>query len=355
MRQFILLFRSELRRIWRDKTYFALLLILPTLSLLFFVCYFSGSGIRELPIAVVDNSKSNLSNKLVEMIDATASSKVCYTASNNKEALSLIRRGRVYAAVIIPHSFEADIVSGVTTKVALYNSGANISTNGFIAKDIQSVVTTFGAGIELQRGATLAEVMPIKFNKHILFNPYLNYAYYIAPCFMSMMTMIFTLLATVYAVAERRCNSATELMSRVAPTTLIMSIFSLITLLVLFRILGVPLVGSKWVIVFSTLLFIVVYQAIAILFVGITKSRHLSLSLGGGYSVLAFTFSGLTFPTMAMFPPLKWASYLFPFTYYMDVLVDQTLRGSSSINTIESIGYMSLFLLLPLLIRKRLC
>ena len=327
MRQFILLFRSELRRIWRDKTYFALLLILPTLSLLFFICYFSGSGIRELPIAVVDNSKSNLSNKLVEMIDATASSKVCYTASNNKEALSLIRRGRVYAAVIIPHSFEADIVSGVTTKVALYNSGANISTNGFIAKDIQSVVTTF--------------------DKHILFNPYLNYAYYIAPCFMSMMTMIFTLLATVYAVAERRCSSATELMSRVAPTTLIMSIFSLITLLVLFRILGVPLVGSKWAIVFSTLLFIVVYQAIAILFVGITKSRHLSLSLGGGYSVLAFTFSGLTFP--------KWASYLFPFTYYMDVLVDQTLRGSSSINTIESIGYMSLFLLLPLLIRKRLC
>lgn len=167
MRQFIHSFNSELKRICSDRTYFTLLLILPTLSLLFFVCYFSGSGIRELPVAVVDNSRSNLSNKLVEMIDATSSAKVDYTANSSTEALSLIREGKAYAAVVIPCSFEADIISGTPTNIALYNSGTNISTNGFLAKDIQSVVATFSAGIELQRGATLADVMPVRFDKHI--------------------------------------------------------------------------------------------------------------------------------------------------------------------------------------------
>ncbi len=355
MRQFIHSFNSELKRICSDRTYFTLLLILPTLSLLFFVCYFSGSGIRELPVAVVDNSRSNLSNKLVEMIDTTSSAKVDYTANSSTEALSLIREGKAYAAVVIPRSFEADIISGTPTNIALYNSGTNISTNGFLAKDIQSVVATFSAGIELQRGATLADVMPVRFDKHILFNPYLNYAYYLAPCFMPMMIMIFTLLATVYAVAERKSGSCATLIVRVAPTTIVMWFFATIMLLLLFRVLDVPLCGNRWIVTLTTLLFITVYQSIALFFVGVTKSLHLSLSLGGGYSVLAFTMSGLTFPTMAMFPLLKAASYLFPFTYYMDIMVDQALRGSSTINTIESIGYLSLFLLLPLLIRKRLC
>ena len=355
MQLFILSFNSELRRIWCNRVYFSLLLILPALSLLFFSCYFSHNGIRELPVVIVDNSKSNLSNKLIEMINATASTKVYYNAKSTEEAQALIRKGRAYAAVIIPDSFESDIISGIQTKVALYNSGTNISTNGFIAKDLQSVVATLSASIELQKGASIAEAIPVRIDKYILFNPYLNYAYYIAPCFMSMMIMIFTLLATVYATAERKVKNCAALLGRIATTTLTMWIFALIMIFTLFRILDIPMRGNKWAIIISTIFFIVVYQALALFFVGITKNRHLALSIGGGYSVLAFTLSGLTFPTMAMFEIFDYSSYLFPFTYYMEIIIDQAIRGSSTGNTIECIEYMSLFLLLPFLVHKRLC
>ena len=96
------------------------------------------------------------------------------------------------------------------------------------------------------------------------------------------------------------------------------------------------------------------YQAIGVSLAALTKNRDLAISLGGGYSVLAFTFSGLTFPTMAMFPILRFSSYLFPFTYYMTIMVEQALRGAAIEISLPNIGCMLLFLLLPMVIYKRL-
>ena len=354
MRQIIKAFNLELRRIFQSRIYTLTLFLFPAISLLFFLCYFSKSGIRELPIVVIDQSKSNLSEKLIEMISATASVKIAYNTSSYNEGISLIRRGKAYAVVVIPPQFEHDILSARPTEVMMYNSGANISTNGFIEKDIQSVVTTFSAGIELQRATPLAKIMPVRFEKHILFNPYLDYAYYLAPCFMAMMIMIFTMLSTTFAVAQRGIEGAGYLLGKVLPTTFIMWFYALVMLLILFVVIGVPLNGNRWLLILATLLFVAVYQAIALFFVGITRNRELSLSLGGGYSVLAFTFSGLTFPTMAMFPILKAASYLFPFTYYMDIVIDQAIRGSAYEDTLIKMGCMSIFLLLPFTIYRRL-
>ena len=44
------------------------------------------------------------------------------------------------------------------------------------------------------------------------------------------------------------------------------------------------------------------------------------------YKRQAFTFSGLTFPIMAMSLPMQWLSRIFPFTYYTDIFIDQALR-----------------------------
>ena len=74
--------------------------------------------------------------------------------------------------------------------------------------------------------------------------------------------------------------------------------------------------------------------------------------------MLAFTFSGLTFPVMAMWPAMRFLSRLFPFTYYTDIFVDQMLRGAPAVYSLPDMGYMALFVLplLPCLPRlKRIC
>ena len=348
MRRFIKAFRAEIKRIARWRGYAAVVFVLPAVSLIFFCLYLFDNRIESLPIVIVDNDNSSLSRALIEMIDATQSVEVCYKAENTIEAEALMRRGEAYAIVVIPYDFERKILRAEGANVALYNSGINISTAGFIAKDISTVVATFGAGIELKRGKTISEIMPIRATDHNLFNPYINYGYYLAPCFMPMMIMIFTMLATITAVTHPKPRSRVELLGRIAPTTISMVAYALMMLILLFRVIGVPLAGSSTIIVLSTLLFIAVYQTIAIFFVAILKERHTALSLGGGFAVLSFTLSGLTFPTLAMYPIFKAASYLFPFTYYIEIMVDQALRGAPAEVSIPKVCILSLFLLLPL-------
>ena len=46
----------------------------------------------------------------------------------------------------------------------------------------------------------MAQLMPVRFDKHVLFNPHINYGYYLSPSFMPMMLMIFVVMVTVFAI-----------------------------------------------------------------------------------------------------------------------------------------------------------
>lgn len=353
---------AELKRIASCRIYLCSLTLFPMLSILFFAIFFHNNAIDNLPIAVIDNDQTTTSQSLISLFDATPSVCVAFRAQSHSEAELLMRRGEIVAFVMIPKHFESQILQAQSTTVALYNSGTNISTNGFIERDIQSVVTTFGAAVTLnilgskglnqQQG--LAQIMPVTFESHLLFNPYLNYGYYIAPCFMALIIIMFTSLSTVYAIAERKGNTQSTIIGRTLPTTVAMSFWGAIMLLMLKIVVNIPILGNIWLIFGGTIALIIAYQAIAILIVEISRSRHLALSLCSGYAVLAFTFSGLTFPTTAFYTPLKIASLFFPFTYYIDLMVDQTVRGASSIYSVGLVGKMLLFSIAPIFLRKRL-
>jgi ABC-2 type transport system permease protein len=122
----------------------------------------------------------------------------------------------------------------------------------------------------------------------------------------------------------------------------------------LFVLLGVPIRGSFVVLAIATSIFIVSYEAMAVLFVVLFDNMRLALSVGGGYSVLSFSFSGVTFPAMAMYAPIRIVGNLFPFTFYMKSYVDLVVRGVPVGYTLVNMAMMMLFGLLPLVALPRL-
>ena len=367
--------RREIHRLLHQPMYLVLMVILPVVSFSFFAILFGQGAIRNVPIAVLDQDHTTLSRKVVQMIDQTPTAMVSYGIQDMAEGERLMREGKVTAIVLIPAFFEKSILSNSQTYLENYVSGTNITVNGLLSKDIQTAVTTFTAGIQLQllmkQGLTekqaMAQLMPVRFDKHVLFNPHINYGYYLAPSFMPMMLMIFVVMVTIFSIGtELKLSTAREwmlaggdsvwaaLIGKLLPITTVMFLISLVMLIINFKIVGTPLNGSLTVILIATLLFILSYQSISVLIVSLLANLRLSLSIGGGYSVLAFTFSGLTFPIMAMWEPMQWVSRIFPFTYYTDIFIDQMLRGTPWVYSLPDLGYMSLFIVLPLLCLPRL-
>lgn len=358
--------RRELGRMKHFRLQSMLLFVLPLLSFVCFACIFRNS-VDSLPVAVMDEDRTPLSRKLTAMVGETPAVQLTSAIQDMEEGMHLMRQGKIYAILQIPSGFEKAILGGRQTQLSFYNSGANLSVNGLLARDVQTAVTTFSTGVQLQfleaKGLSERQAMalarPVAFDKHVLFNPFVNYAYYLAPSMLVMMLLIFTVLSTVYAVgSELKYATAREWLStagdsiaaavtgKLLPVTIVMFAMMLAMYALVFVVIGAPLNGSIWMLILSALVFVLSYQTIGLFAVALFANLRLALSFGGGYSVLAFTFSGLTFPTMAMYAAMRVFSYLFPFTFFMRIYVDIAMRGAPWSYALPDLGWMLVFQLL---------
>lgn len=357
----------ELKRFARYRTFSSLSVGLPILSFLFFVVLFRSGVPHDVPVAVLDADRTPLSRQLTRMVDATPTATVAYRITDMEEGERMLREGKIDAIVSIPRNFEKDIYSNTQTHVVAYIDGVNITRNGMLNKDLQTAVSTFSTGIQIQtltkQGLSRREAYnlarPVSFEKHILFNPYLNYGYYLLPAFMPMMLMIFVMLTTIFSIGvELKNGTAGEwyrtagkdtlvaLAGKLFPYTVIFFAICMLMNTLLYKYVGVPLRGNTAILFASGLLFVLAYQAIGVFLVTVLSNLRLALSIGGGYSVLAFTFSGLTFPFLGMDPGVRIFSYIFPFTYYIEIFTDQAMRGAPVGNSVVYLGYLMIFLLL---------
>ena len=182
-----------------------------------------------------------------------------------------------------------------------------------------------------------------------------------------LMLMLFALLTAVFTIGvELKNGTASEwlaasgghtsaaLAGKLAPYTVIFFVLCLLMDTLLFKYVGVPLNGSVSMLLVSGLFFVLASQGIGAFIVILLSNLRLGLSIGGGYSVLSFTFSGLTFPFLAMDLPVRIVGYLFPMTYYMDLFIDQGMRGAPTADSAIYLVGLAAFLLLPWTVILRL-
>lgn len=367
--------KRELLYVVRDRLYLSLLIVLPLIMILFFAVMFTGGSISSLPIVLVDRDNSEMSRRLISMVDATKGVNIDYEAMSIDGAERLMLSGKAVAILYIEDGFESNIYRGIPTQVECYISGASISASGVAERDIQQAVRTFSAGVALNKlqslgvsySQALVDIIPINFHTYTISNPYLNYGYYLAPIFMFMGIVIFTMLSTIFAIgrelyyttAHKWIDGASGMLfagvvGKLLPITILMSLLMQLIFFVLFVVMGMECIGNYLMLTLGSILFIIAYQSVAVTIISVTANLRLALSLGGGYSVMAFTFSGITFPTMSMYGVAQLLSKLFPLTYFSDIFIDQAMRGVPVYKDVKELLFLLIFLILMPLIWQRL-
>lgn len=102
------LFRStlnELRLSWRDKGVVIFFLALPILYPVVYTLIYNPEVVTDLPMAVVDHSRTADSRELVRRIDATQYIGIAGYASSLQEAKEWAKERRVYAILEIPSDY----------------------------------------------------------------------------------------------------------------------------------------------------------------------------------------------------------------------------------------------------------
>lgn len=355
----------------------AAVIAIPVAMSVLYTLLFAKGVIDNLPVAVYDGDKTELSRQLIRMVDATPVAEVALHVESIEQGRQAMEEGWIHALIVIPKGLQADIYAGhggaqVTAEI----SGAQILNSGMLKRDITTVLQAFNIGIETQllgaRGIPqrqgYAMAYPVPLEKHVLFNPYGSYAYYLLPGVMFLALIVTVAVVTVYVVgSELKEGTAAEwvetaggsitraLAAKLTPYLAMFCAVSLLMNTLLYRFLGMPFHGqAATLLVLGNLFVILAYMAMSVIIVASTANMRLSMSISGGLATASLSFCGLTFPALGMYPAIVVIAKLFPYTFFIDLFIEQSLRGAPPARALGDLAAMGAFVAVMALMMPRL-
>ena len=178
---------NELTTVMRDKGIMIFILFVPLAYPLLYSYVYTNEVVREVPLAVVDESKTALSREFIRKMDASADVQIHTCCRDMAQAEELLRRQNVYGILRIPSTFSLDIWRGDQTHVGLYCDMCSMLYYKAFMLTATNVSLEMNKNIKIDRlhASTdrQAEIMkmPIEYDYVSLYNPQSGFAAFLIP------------------------------------------------------------------------------------------------------------------------------------------------------------------------------
>jgi len=331
--------KREIIRIGERKTLFILSLVFPVILFVLLALIYENKLSRDLPVAIFDEDRSEITRLISNSIDATASMKIVSQVQSLEEIKNEFRNGKIQGAIYFPKNMEIQLKKGKFANVVIYKNSLNLIVGTLIYKDAVTVVRTVSSGILLKKlrskgfteKAAMNIVNPIRIESNSLYNPYYNYSNYLIPGLVTaMLQMIVMITGVLIFGSEIHENTFDELLKlskhnivilisgKILPHLLIHSATAFGILGLLFPVFSIPVFGN----IFYTIIFILYFVLTSLLFSILislaAKKLMFSTEIVLFLNTAAFIFSGFTFPLWAMPKFHNLFAQLIPYTHFLN-------------------------------------
>lgn len=365
---FLPVLRREIHVFAHSRFYLLFVFILPLISFGILGATFYQEIPRDLPIVVFDGDNSTLSREAIRMFDASSSLAVVAPVRDMTEGEDWIRQGKAYALVYLPSHLERDAKRGEAPVITVYYNNQWLLTSGVISRALRDVLGTLSSTLDvftrMAKGENPSQALqryePIRLDQHPLFNPNLNYRYFLLPALLVTMIQVFVMMVTVRTLGtELRHGTAGEwlavsggrvsvaLLGKLLPYSFCFIVLTVFMVVLLVRFFGLPMYGNSWVLFVASILFVLAYQSMGLAMVSLTANLRLANSFAAFYVGPAFAFAGITYPALGMPLPAKIWSWALPLSHYLNIIQQQALRGAPAQVSLLSLGFLALFVVIP--------
>ena len=179
--------RIELRQVLRDEGVLLFCIVVPIVYPLLYSWVYNNENIHEVPVAVVDQSHSQLSRQFIRMCDASPDVHVAYYAVDLDDAQSLVSRQIVKGIYLIPEDFATRVNRLEQATVSVYCDMALMLTYKAIYQTAMAVSQKMGAGIQTKlagkytKHEEVINASPLDVEEVAMFNPQAGYGTAILP------------------------------------------------------------------------------------------------------------------------------------------------------------------------------
>lgn len=338
----------EMRDMFKDEGALLFVILLPLAYPLLYSWIYNNEVVREVPVAVVDNSHSQTSREFVRHVDASPDVRVAAWSNNLEEASRLVARQEVYGIILLPEDFDRQLGRMQQAHVSVYcNMGlmltykAIFQTCSAVAADMNSHIQIALSGNPTTREDQLT-THPMQVSDVPIFNNTGGYGNFILPGVLVLIIQQVMLLgigiaygtsyekrrfARLTPMYERRFGLARIMIGRT------MGFFVLFLLIAAWVLLAVPrMFHFVQMLHFSDFLLFVVPYLLACVFFATTFSFFIrqreNVMLLVVFTSVPFLFmSGVSWPKSNIPEVWQWFSWLFPSTFGIQGFIKMNTMG----------------------------
>ncbi|MBP1702625.1 MAG: hypothetical protein H6Q38_1732 [Chloroflexi bacterium] len=337
----IAIIRKEFIQLIRDKRLLALILILPLVEL-FLLGYAATNEVRDIPVAVFDQSHSAEGRALLDAYRASDYFMLAYSVNSDAELRQLIENGQAGVGLTIPPDYATRLQEG-QAQVAFILDGSDptMATTALSAAQLiaQNHATQLLAEKLMGSGVNLKLQLPVDVRTTVWYNPDMISSYFMIPGVIGMILFAITAILTATSVVRERERGTIEqlivtpirswelMVGKILPYV-ILSLFDTFTVIAVGHFwFGVPVRGSLLLIALLSALFLLSGLGIGLFASTIANTQQEAMLTVFMTLLPAIFLSGFFFPLRNMPMFLQWISYFIPLRYFLQIIRVLMLKG----------------------------
>jgi ABC-type multidrug transport system permease subunit len=255
---------------------------------------------------------------------------------SERELYASIVDGKAKVGIKIPPDYAANLVNGRQVQVQMIIDGSESTTALQVLNSSQQLGVLKSLEIE---GISPAQFR-VDIRPHVLFNPNLASANFLVLGLIGILLQLFTVCLAAFAILRERERGTLErlfvtpaskgglILGKLLPYTAIGFGQTILVLLLLVFLFGVPINGSVTLLLFLSFLFLIPALGIGIVLSMLARNQGEVILLLLVLILPSFLLSGFVFPRESMPLVIYGFSLFIPATYYLEILRGIILRGA---------------------------
>lgn len=166
-----------MKNIVKDEGVLIFFVLVPLGYSLLYSWIYNNEVLHDVPVAVVDQSHSELSREFLRRVNSTPDVKTAYYCNNIQEARNLIGRQEAHGIIFIPEDFSRTIERGEQAHISIYCDMSLMLCYKAIYQSALGISQVINANIQKPKSMSTTErdeevaTEPIVVDNVAMFNP----------------------------------------------------------------------------------------------------------------------------------------------------------------------------------------
>lgn len=335
MKRFIGFVTKEFYHIFRDYRTMIILFGMPFVQILLFGFAITNE-IKDVKIAVLDNSKDEATIKITNKIKSSGYFKIEENLFDYSEIEKSFKKGHIKEVIVFEDNFSRKLEKDKKANIQIIADASDPNTANLISVYTSNIINDYQQDIINKKNIP----MQIKTEVKMLYNEELKGVFMFVPGTITVLLMLISAMMTSISITREKELGTMEVLlvsplrplqivvGKVVPYILISFVIALIILVLGFTVFGMPVQGSIFLLLGECLLFILMALSLGILISTISTTQQTAMMISMFALMLpTILLSGFIFPIENMPLPLQILSNIVPPKWFIIIIKNIMLKG----------------------------